>query len=144
MTRISEPTRRFEPWRPGESGNPSGRAKGVIYAAEWLKMMAEFSVAQLLDVKRDTKAPAAKLAAADMALQAARAVEDMTPRDQREAFSVVADRTTGKPAQEVKVLVTQADRDPAALIEDLRRRHALPGVQAAKRLPDTTTSTEPQ
>jgi hypothetical protein len=128
-------------WQAGTSGNPSGRPRGVVYPVEHLRGLIGKKPNELREIAADQNQPTSRIMAARMALQA---VDLEDSREQREAFNVVADRTTGKPTQDVRVEVTQADRDPAALIEDLRRRHALPGVEAPKRLPDTTSSTKAQ
>ena len=111
-------------WKPGESGNPSGRAAGTVYPAEWLKIMSRWSQEALETVLRDKKLPIAQRGAARTLLQI---VEADTDRDQRAALEVVADRTTGKPTQEIRVEAVPQIKTPEQLIEELRERHHIEG-----------------
>ena len=118
---------------PGQSGNPGGRPKGIVYPVEYLRGMGAMTRAELQAIRDDEDAPISKRAAAEMALQS---IGADTERGRREAFSEIADRTTGKPVQDVRIEATAADRSPADLLADLKRRHALPGNDSATlRLP---------
>ena len=130
---------RPRPWLPGQSGNPSGRAKGVVYPVEYLRRMAGLTPAELRAIASDEDQPSARIMAARMALQALDS--ELDAKDQREAFNVVADRTTGKPVQDVRIEATMADRPPAELLAELQRRHAIP-AGTVKQLPDATSSTK--
>ena len=83
------------PWQKGQSGNPGGQVKhGRAQLAKLCRECTEEAVETLLDVMRDTHAPAA-----------ARVT----------AATAVLDRGWGKPTQEVKIT---DDQDVSGLPDD--------------------------
>ena len=109
-------------WKKGESGNPSGRARGVVYPAEWLRAMADWPVDRVHKVAADSAASISQRAAATVMIQQ---LESALDRDRRAALETVADRTTGKPAQSVHVIADIPQRGADELLADLQRRYAL-------------------
>ena len=86
------------PWKPGQSGNPSGRAPGVVYPAEYVRMMACMKQSELVKIHADENQPMARRIAAHQLIEALDA--ELSPADRERARSALMDRTTGRPAVE--------------------------------------------
>ena len=134
--RSGTPENLREPWKPGQSGNPSGRPKGALSPVEHLRALsgAKWTVGELEALLDDPDVPAVRKAAARTLLQAA---EGTSPGDQRAAFSEVADRLDGKPTQSHTVEARQALTPAQALamaraelVGSRRERKALAEPQA--------------
>ena len=91
---------------PGVSGNPAGRPAAGAVVREWYNAMASYSPEDLRAVMADPAAPAAKLAAARVWLDAI--------SSDRNAVNVpiagaeidrICDRTDGKPTQRIEAQV---------------------------------------
>ena len=84
-----------KPYKPGESGNPTGRKTYGAYASEWMNSMATWTEEQLLKVIGNRKnEPAAKVAAAQRVLNGI-CDEKLGSED----FDRCCNRTDGRPTQ---------------------------------------------
>ena len=146
-------------WKPGQSGNPTGRAKGVVYPSELLHgllamgddgVTPKFTKADLEKIVADENAAPARVIAAqsiiDAMLDGKRHVRsksgelklgalDPTPSRVRESL---ADRLEGKPVQKLQV-ERKPIRPPAEIHADLvatlaRALVSLPPAERAKLL----------
>ena len=109
------------PWKQGYAPNPGGRKKGVVYPVEYLRSMGGMTQAELERVRDDPEQPINRRAAAEMALQT---IDPKgTRKDRREAFSEMADRTTGKPRQDIH-LQAKAKKEGRMLIAQIKQRYA--------------------
>mgnify|MGYP006401231171 FL=1 len=104
---------------PGTSGNPSGRKKGTVYVAEWMKMLSESKRRELEAIAVDEDASVSKRLAATTYLTGL--TVDVRPRDRLEAVREVCDRTTGKAPQYQTVDIPQIS-DAVRVVEDIRRQ----------------------
>ena len=97
----------IEPYRfrAGQSGNPGGRAKGVVFPAEYLGSLVGMTSDELEVIRDDTGEPASKRMAAGMILDGLDG--SISPRTRREAVAEVMDRTTGKAQQPHRIQVGQ-------------------------------------
>ena len=94
-------------FRPGTSGNPGGRPKGLSEVIALAREHTELAITTLVDIAKQTKAaPAARVAAA----------------------SALLDRGWGKPAQAIQATTTNASAvvmlgkgDPVEIAEHYRR-----------------------
>ena len=102
------------PWRPGQSGNPAGRARGGAYISEWLNTLLivdehgtpNYTQADLKEIVADDNAAPAKVIAARRILSAMK--DGKLPRGGADPkpgrdFDRIADRIEGKPAQHIMV-----------------------------------------
>ena len=113
---------RPQPWKPGQSGNPGGRPKGVVYPVEYLKSMGGMTQEELKAVRDDPAQPINRRAAAEMALQSVDA--EATRKDRREAFSEIADRTTGR-AHQHQTLSVDTTPNPQLVIDQVKQQLVL-------------------
>jgi hypothetical protein len=98
-------------WKPGQSGNPSGRPKAAGSSIrEWLNIMADWTTNDLQEVLDDPNASSAKATAARM-WRDARSVERTKsgipiagPEAER-----ICDQTAGKPKQALELIKTEKD-----------------------------------
>lgn len=127
-------------WKPGQSGNPTGRAKGVVYPSELLHGLLamdddgtpNYTRADLEKIVEDENAAPALVIAARWIIDGMKdgqrwvvgkdgklqpAALDPTPSRVRESL---ADRLEGKPVQKVQVK-SEPVRTPDELIDDLAR-----------------------
>ena len=123
------------PWRPGQSGNPGGRPKGVRYPAEHLALtlpgMAVDQVRRIATGTEDCTDVNLIIACRQTAV-AAGWIAEARAIDTTKAAAEVMDRTSGKPAQQVIVSAAPAAPDGAALLALLRdqmRGRALAGPE---------------
>ena len=106
----------LNPWQPGQTGNPNGRRKGIVYAAEWMNAMTDWPVEKVQAVLDDPDTPITKKTAARQLLKAVGVNPDkaipvpMTHKDEGDSADRVMDRTEGKPIQKTQVLIHD-DRD---------------------------------
>ena len=114
------------PWKKGDCPNPGGRPKGVVYPAEYLRSMLGMTQEDLQEIRDDETEPVSKRAAARMALAM---VDDVsTARERREAFSQVADRTSGKPGVQEPVVDSQNFVQKVIILPDSEYQKRLPGA----------------
>ena len=100
-------------WQPGQSGNPGGRPKGVVYPAEWMARLADHTRSELEAIINDDAQPISRQAAASLLLRAGAGHID--------AVNVFCDRTAGKPHQSKTII--RADVPSAReLVKALRER----------------------
>ncbi len=89
-------------WKPGQSGNPSGRKCAGLTLKEWFNQMADWSKAQLRATFDDPEASVAKISAARCWLHAS---SEMTTNSGSPIAGPevdrILDRTIGKPTQAV-------------------------------------------
>ncbi|MCH8153447.1 MAG: hypothetical protein IH830_13870 [Planctomycetes bacterium] len=103
---------RPRPWKPGQSGNPAGRARGGAYISEWLNALLivdgdgrpRYTKADLERIVADDDAAPAMVIAARRILSAMR--DGKLPRGGADPepgrdFDRIADRIEGKPPQAV-------------------------------------------
>ena len=145
-------------WRPGQSGNPAGRAKGVVYPSELLDGLLamdddgapRYTQADLEAIVEDKDAAPALVIAARWLIDGMKSGErwilgkngelrpaalDPTPSRVRESL---ADRLEGKPVQKLQ-LERKPIRPPAEIHADLvatlaRALVSLPPAERAKLL----------
>ncbi len=136
MARPGGAIENLTPWKPGQSGNPSGRAKGRRYPGDYLRSMLGDNLAagELQAVARDKSAPVARRIAAKAILAAL----DDDGKLSGPALDRLLDRTEGRPGQSVTV-TAEARPDPARVLAEARRSvlgyveadvKALPGAGA--------------
>jgi len=86
-------------FKPGQSDNPGGRTKGVVYPVEHLRLLADKLVEELEAVRDDRRESVSCCAAVTMVIR----MVDVGPDLQQKAFSEVAGRTSGNAVQAVHV-----------------------------------------
>ena len=104
------------PWKQGETPNPGGRPKGVVYPVEHLRLLADKPVEELEAIRGDRRESVSRRAAAIMVLR----MVDVDPDLQQKAFSEVADRTSGKAVQTVQVTQVHS-ADPSQILATLHQ-----------------------
>ena len=109
----------LRPWQPGESGNPGGRPKGVVYPVEYLKSMGDMTQEELEAIRDDPAQSINRRAAAEMALQSVDT--EATRKDRREAFSEIADRTTGR-AHQHQTLSVDTTPNPQLVLDQVKQQ----------------------
>ena len=107
----------IEPYRfrPGQSGSPGGRAKGVVFPVEYLGSLIGMTSDELEVIRDDTSEPASKRIAVGMIFDGPDG--SVSPRMRREAVAEVMDRTTGKAQQSHKIQVGQ-QAQPTMIVLD--------------------------
>ena len=110
-------------WKPGQSGNPSGKPRGACSPAEYLRMMQspEYTVPVLRKISRSAKEPVGKRVAANQILSMlVDANDDLDERiEARRVRQEVNDRLEGTPTQSHRV-VDEAVPDVIQVVENLR------------------------
>ena len=118
----------LRPWRPGESGNPGGRPKGVTYPTEWMRGMAGLTSTEIQQIRVDEDEPVSRRIAAGMYLDALQA---QTPRARKEAVAEICDRTSGKPRQQIEVQ-TRTRKSAKEIIAQIKRKYRIDERPVAK------------
>ena len=114
------------PWRPGESGNPTGRPAGVVYPSEHMRGMAGMTAEAMRRIRNDAGEPVSRRIAAGIYLDA---LDGDTARTRMDATSELCDRTEGRPAQSIQVIAEGPQRSAEDLLTELQSRYNL-GKQA--------------
>ncbi len=122
------------PWKPGQSGNPAGRARGGAYISEWLNALLivdgdgrpRYTKADLERIVADDDAAPAMVIAARRILSAMR--DGKLPRGGADPepgrdFDRIADRTEGKPTVTIKH-EAPPQRTPEEILEEIRALEA--------------------
>ncbi len=125
---------RPRPWRPGQSGNPAGRARGGAYISEWLNTLLivdehgtpNYSQADLKEIVADDNAAPAKVIAARRILSAMK--DGKLPRGGADPepgrdFDRIADRIEGKPTQHI-IAEAPPCRTPDEILAEIRALEA--------------------
>jgi len=112
----------LKPYQPGQSGNPGGRPKGVVYPAEHMRGMTGMTVEEIQRIKDDPQEPASRRIAAGMYLDA---FHGDTARARKDATAELCDRTSGRPCQSLEVIAEKPEKSVEELLDDLKRRHGL-------------------
>ena len=137
----------FTPWRPGQSGNPTGRARGGAYISEWLNTLLivdehgtpNYTQADLKEIVEDDNAAPAKIIAARRILSAMK--DGKLPRGGADPepgrdFDRIADRIEGRPTQAVHmtsdeqttirvVLLDRTESPTHKMVQEIMGREAL-------------------
>ena len=121
---------RPQPWKPGQSGNPAGRARGGAYISEWLNTLLivdehgtpNYTQADLKESVEDENAAPAKVIAARRVLSAMR--DGKLPRGGADPepgrdFDRIADRIEGKPTQHI-IAEQPPQRTPEEIMASIR------------------------
>jgi len=135
------------PYKPGESGNPTGRPAGVSYPGDWMRGMCGLTESELRLIVDGDAEPVSRRAAAKMLLD----MLDPSPEVRGRAAIRVLDRTEGKPG--VTVTLDSASHRPRSgdVIERLNKlimdnpgiAAKLSGLNPALGLPVESTSPQP-
>ncbi len=121
---------RPQPWRPGQSGNPAGRARGSVYISECLNALLivdgdgrpRHTKADLERIVADDDAAPAMVIAARRILSAMR--DGKLPRGGADPepgrdFDRIADRIEGKPTQHI-IAEAPPCRTPDEIMAEIR------------------------
>jgi len=114
------------PYKPGDNGNPSGRAKGVHYPGDYLRDLTGATEEALRAIKDDPAAPAGQRIAAGVLWDGVKADG---PDIRGRTADRIMDRTEGRPSQSVDIKA-QVGPDPALMIAT-RLTQELDGVLGA-------------
>ena len=119
MTTANNPNNSLSPWKPGQSGNPSGRPKGTRDLAGY--------VLETTDGGReliDALVCLARGVMPDMSVQEGsrpRKDQQVRPADQLKAIEMLLDRGFGRSPQQLDVAHSVSDRPLAHLSDETLR-----------------------
>jgi hypothetical protein len=114
-------------YKPGESGNPTGRAKGVTYPGDWIRSMVGLTEEELTEIAGDANEVSSRRMAAKCVLRAMFDGWGKAGPLAGQDLNRILDRTEGKPR--LSVTVEHEDKRSAQqLIEAARREAGLHNV----------------
>jgi hypothetical protein len=108
MTTANNPENNLSPWKPGQSGNPSGRPKGTRDLAGYVLETTDIGkelVDSLVSIARGVMPNVL-----DQEGSSPRKDEQVRPADQLKAIEILLDRGFGRSPQQLDVAHSVSDR----------------------------------
>ena len=108
MTTANNPNNNLSPWRPGQSGNPSGRPKGTRVLAGYV-IETTGGVKELVDAVVSIARGALPYVAAQEGLRS-RKDQQVRPVDQLKAMEILLEPGFGRSPQQLDIAHSVSDR----------------------------------
>ena len=119
MTTANNPTNNLSPWKPGQSGNPSGRPRGTRDLASYVLETTDGGKELV-----DALVSIARGAMPNVPVQKgsrSRKDQQVRPADQLKAIEMLLDRGFGRSPQQLDIALSVCDRPFANLSDETLR-----------------------